>query len=353
MAAQAPKTQGLPLLPLRVHPRRSSTLVWGAGRFVFAYDVARGEWEQRRKELHSDTIRALDATRVVAGSGAESGEKTRWLSAGDDKLLMISEEQGGEWTTTSKLSHQKKITAAVFDKDGRAVFADRFGDVYRWAVSDDTQAELLSSHFAIVTALAFTASGRFLIAGDNHEKVRISCYPQAAEIRSFCLGHTSQITALATTEEGSVLSASADGTLRLWSLDGEELRCWDVGSAVSSLSCSEATAAVGCEAPSQGLRRIALGGAEQPVQTLLDEAPQAVCARPSDGAIFWVDRRGHLRTPPSEGGSAWGDVFDGEDLAPALVAFAKGAGDDAEEGGGEGGDGEDDKGGGAQKKKRS
>ncbi|CAJ1362496.1 unnamed protein product, partial [Effrenium voratum] len=157
----------------------------------------------------------------------------------------------GAWELQEKLGHSKKITAAIFDRDGRIIFADRFGDVYRWVA--DGEPEMLSSHFAIVTALMLTPSGRFLVAGDNHEKVRISHYPQAAVIRSICLGHSMQITALASRiceGEEQVLSASADGTLRLWTLDGEARNSWSFDSPISTLCCEGSDTILGLEAPS-------------------------------------------------------------------------------------------------------
>ncbi|CAE8639364.1 unnamed protein product [Polarella glacialis] len=336
----------LPLVPLQAHPSRPSTAVWAVGRFVFAYDTATSAWEQPRRELHSDAVRALDGM-AATGEGAEGC--TRWVSAGDDKEVKMWEEKGAEWTAGPTLSHHKKLTCALFDPHGKAVFADRFGDIYRWEGKESSEAELLCSHLAIVTALAFSPSGKYLISADNHEKVRVNCYTGGSEIRSFCLGHTAQITAVAAIGDEAVLSASADGSLRLWSLDGEPLARCELGSAVSSLSfqkgvgsgCVEAV--VGCEAPLPAIRRVKLSatqGAKAEVEVLAEEAPQAVCVR-GDGSWLWVDRRGHLRTPAAEVSGPCGDVFQGEDLPPATCALSKNAGDaDADAEGGVDEDGE-------------
>eukprot|EP00930_Biecheleria_cincta_P010691 TRINITY_DN112957_c0_g1_i1.p1 TRINITY_DN112957_c0_g1~~TRINITY_DN112957_c0_g1_i1.p1 ORF type:complete len:243 (-),score=44.65 TRINITY_DN112957_c0_g1_i1:54-683(-) len=209
--------------------------------------------------------------------------------------------------------------------------------------------------------MALTRSGRFLVVGDNHEKVRISCYPQTTEIRSICLGHSSQITAVTTVRglgsvEEAVLSASVDGSLRLWSLDGEPLRCWQFGSAISSLSCPAEgdSALVACEDPSPGLRKVSLKTTDEVAEApLVDEALQAVCTQPGDGAPLWVDRRGHLRFPSAGEAAGWEDIFDGEDLPPCLASLCKSVGDT--EADGDGGDGEDedaDKGRASKKKRR-
>ncbi|CAE7804069.1 wdr4, partial [Symbiodinium sp. CCMP2592] len=260
--AQKPPVS-LPLLPLSLHPTRS-TAVWAVGRFLFAYDLQLGTWQVRRRELHGEAIRALHAYTLAAG-------KTVWLSAGDDKMVMTWTEEGGDWELQHSFSNPKKITAALFDKDGRVVFGDRFGDVLRW-VPGEGDAQLLSSHFAMVTAMAFTPSGSYLVVGDNHEKVRVSRYPETADIRSFCFGHTSQITAVSTLcldGQERLLSASADATLRLWTLDGEECKSWKLPAAVSSLSFGAGSAALGIETLGTGLGRVSLTSNE--VEMLLPE----------------------------------------------------------------------------------
>lgn len=56
-----------------------------------------------------------------------------------------------------------------------------------------------------------------------------------------------QVTALAVTDDEQVISASADGTLRLWSLDGEEQRCFRFDAPVSSCCYHRHTILVGLE----------------------------------------------------------------------------------------------------------
>eukprot|EP00933_Yihiella_yeosuensis_P054545 TRINITY_DN5300_c0_g3_i1.p1 TRINITY_DN5300_c0_g3~~TRINITY_DN5300_c0_g3_i1.p1 ORF type:complete len:398 (+),score=67.30 TRINITY_DN5300_c0_g3_i1:115-1194(+) len=342
MASSSKGPAALPLIGLRVHPLRPSTVIWAADRFVFSYNLQDGSFEQPRREIHSDAVRAIDAFPT------ECKTVTRWLSAGDDKEIKLWKEDGGHWAHLSTLGHYKKLTAALFDKSGQAVFADRFGDVYLWDGKEASQAVLLCGHLAIVTAMTFTADGRYLVSADNHEKVRISSYPGCVEIRSICLGHRAQITALgvaAAEGDEAVVSASSDGTLRLWSLDGEQLASHDMGTVVSSLSAVPAAGSIsvacGCEATTSSIKMVhfSLKGGEVKVDELVkDEAPQAVCL--SSGALLWIDRRGHLRrTPVTEASAAPVDIFEGEDLQPSLVILSKNAGD-AEDGGGDDG-GED------------
>ncbi|CAL1169135.1 unnamed protein product [Cladocopium goreaui] len=254
------KPLALPVVPIVRHPTRPA-VVWAVGSCVFFYDLQQKTCARPLGDGSSSAIRALDARH-----DAERGTLT-WLTAGDEKLLTtwLETEAGGQWQQQEQLSCQKKLAAAIFDGDGRIIFADRFGDVCRWSGGEP---ELLSSHFAIVTALALSPCQRFLVVGDNHERVRISCYPEAAEIRSFCFGHQMQITAVAC-EKDLLLSASADGTLRLWNLDGEEQKCWTLDAPISCLSYENGTAVLGLEAPQAQVAQLKVDTGQ--VDTLISE----------------------------------------------------------------------------------
>eukprot|EP00434_Breviolum_minutum_P031132 symbB.v1.2.027531.t1/scaffold2833.1/size69328/3 len=269
------KPLALPVVPIVFHPLRP-TVVWAVGSRVFAYDLHGKCWERRSAPGASTTaIRALDAAVTAVNGGV------RWLTAGDDKLLTLwLEEEGADWQQQEQLSCQKKLTTAIFDREGRIIFADRFGDVCRWSGAPDHEPELLSSHFAIVTSMALTPSGRFLVVGDNHERVRVSCYPQVAEIRSFCLGHQLQITVVAAQDE-CLLSASSDGTMRLWSLEGEEQKRWSLGAPISTLSVQNGTAILGLEAPQAQLVQLNVEEKDSTkVEVLASEVEEWWIARP-------------------------------------------------------------------------
>lgn len=325
----------MPLLPLKLHPTRPSTIVWAAGRYLFAYDTAKKAWELPRSDVHADVVRCLDSSAVP------SSEATRWVSGGDDKKVLVWDETGGSWEVASSFVHGKKITAVLFDAGGLVLFADRFGDVYRWEAKENAEPVLLLGHLAIITAMVWGGCGRFLITADNHEKIRVSYYPTACAIHTFCLGHTAQITALAAIGDDRILSASADGTLRLWRDDGQQLACCELGAPPSCLDVSAegASVAVGCEG--QGVRRLAVEGTSLSLQDGVDPGQPQVLrfADASSSAIAFVDRRGHLCI--ARGGAEPDDIFTGEDLTPSLAALSKNA-NYLEGQGGEKGEGDDD-----------
>lgn len=309
----------LPVLPLCPHPARPNTLVWAAGRFIFVFDSEVSDGKPHRFEAHTDNIRTLHA---AAGGGSC---RSKWVSGGDDKQVIVWEDKGSSWDAQFRYVHGKKVTAALFDTEGLVVFADRFGDVYRWSPAESGEPTLLLSHLAIVTALTFAGNGHFLVSGDNHEKIRVTSYPEACEIYSFCLGHTEQITALSPQGHGHVLSAAADGTLRLWTLDGENVSTCDVGAPISGMGHAGSAIAVCCEDASAGLRSVTLSPDFSLTAAKLEtpEIPQAACIASASGGLCWVDRRGHLRTQAADG--SWGDVFVGDDIPPCIVNLSKNA----------------------------
>ncbi|CAK9092916.1 tRNA (Guanine-N(7)-)-methyltransferase non-catalytic subunit wdr4 [Durusdinium trenchii] len=121
------KPLALPVVPIVLHPTRSS-VVWAVGSRIFAYDLQLKAFEAKAADLETlGPVRALD---VWQGEG-----KLLWLAAGDDKTVttwLDDGNHGSSWQIHETLSHQKKLTRAIFDRKGRIILADRFGDVCRW-----------------------------------------------------------------------------------------------------------------------------------------------------------------------------------------------------------------------------
>lgn len=84
---------------------------------------------------------------------------------------------------------------------------------------DRADAACILGHFSTVTH--FDVHSPYIVTSDRDARVRISQWPQAFVIRAFCLGHSDVVTVVKVlpTNNG-VISAAADGTIRLWSLDG-------------------------------------------------------------------------------------------------------------------------------------
>lgn len=75
----------------------------------------------------------------------------------------------------------KKISAASFSADGSyAFFADKFGDVHVAATAAEATAgpKPLLGHFcSIITDLAASPDGKYVISTDRDSKIRVSLLP--------------------------------------------------------------------------------------------------------------------------------------------------------------------------------
>ena len=118
----------------------------------------------------------------------------------------------------------KRPSAVVFAENLQAlIIGDKAGDTYAVTFPDVTlKKKLLFGHCSsIITSLAVSADGRYLISADRDEKVRVTCFPSTHIIQSFCMGHTEFVSAVITLKAlpNLLISGAGDGTVRLWSLD--------------------------------------------------------------------------------------------------------------------------------------
>ncbi|VDQ11861.1 unnamed protein product [Trichobilharzia regenti] len=88
----------------------------------------------------------------------------------------------------------KQVSYLFFTPTERSlVIGDKSGDVFRLPVDEErpiseTDLTCLCGHLSILSHLVM-----FLASCDRDEKIRISRFPQAYIIQSFCLGHTSYV----------------------------------------------------------------------------------------------------------------------------------------------------------------
>uniref|UniRef100_A0A0G4FEL1 Uncharacterized protein n=1 Tax=Chromera velia CCMP2878 TaxID=1169474 RepID=A0A0G4FEL1_9ALVE len=228
----------LPCSPAAIHPQ-THTVAWAAGRFLFALNLERGEWEVKRDDSCEQPIRSLEF-------GSSS-----WLVGDDAKC--VSMRRAGNWETVGKWRLRKKVTSALFAGEQTFLVADKFGEVRQFETKQ-TQAEsgetgeggggdaeekegggeeedeeegegegkIVIGHLAsIITAMIFSSDRRFVITGDKDEKIRVSAWPQCFDIQTFCLGHSEFVTSLLQPEglPQILVSAAADKTVRLWNLE--------------------------------------------------------------------------------------------------------------------------------------
>lgn len=155
-----------------------------------------------------------------------------WVaSAGSDKSVRL-------WSITDRKEvhaarvlrgHGDTVTALRVSPDGQTVLSGaRDGEVRIWRLP--APAQVLGEHRALVNAVAISQSGRRVAAGDGvgaialwRARATAAGEPEFAHERDL-LGHTDVIHHLAFAPgDEALVSASADGTARLWPLEGAQL----------------------------------------------------------------------------------------------------------------------------------
>ncbi|CAF1309699.1 unnamed protein product [Adineta steineri] len=127
--------------------------------------------------------------------------------------------------------------ASAFDLTNEfLLIADKSGDVYKTDLSNNTNLILtpddcMMGHLSMLLDIAFVRTNDnqpFILTADRDEKIRLSHYPNAYNIQGYCLGHTEFVSHVKLIDQNHILSASGDGTLRLWHLpDCVELNVFD------------------------------------------------------------------------------------------------------------------------------
>ncbi|KAE9018715.1 hypothetical protein PR003_g13385 [Phytophthora rubi] len=110
-------------------------------------------------------------------------------------------------------SGETKYAVVVGQKTGEAV-AVPFPDV------DRDLKTLLGHTTSMVTHVAVNHDSSLLLTADRDEKLRVSRFPNAAIIESYCLGHAASLTKVACSAVTPelVVSTSMDNTLKLWEM---------------------------------------------------------------------------------------------------------------------------------------
>lgn len=139
----------------------------------------------------------------------------------ENKLVIVFNEQ---FEIVKEIITSRAASKVIFTPQNDILLADKTGDVLLYKLAKDADdCELLLGHLSMLTDIKITHCGKYIITCDRDEKIRVSCYPNAYNIVSYCLGHTEFVTNVEICKE-LLISASGDGTVRLWDfLKGEQL----------------------------------------------------------------------------------------------------------------------------------
>ncbi|CAF2903349.1 unnamed protein product [Rotaria sp. Silwood2] len=108
------------------------------------------------------------------------------------------------------------------------LIADKSGDILKVDLLFNSNSNLIVTvdnsilrHSSMLLDIAFIHTNdkkSFILTADQQEKIRFIHYPNISHIEKDCLGHTEFVSHIKLIDNNHILSASGDGTFRLWRL---------------------------------------------------------------------------------------------------------------------------------------
>ena len=167
------------------------------------------------------------------GVGASYGRVVVWDVVTGDRVL----EAGDETDTV--------LAADISPDHSRIVLGGPSKWLKVFSGKDGSAIKQIKKHTDWVTAVAFSADGKYLVTGDRSG----NAYVWDANVRELCAltGHKGPITAISCAG-GIAATASEDGTVRLWNLkEGSQIKSWTAHSGgVSSVEFTRDGNLVSC-----------------------------------------------------------------------------------------------------------
>ncbi|GLF95323.1 WD40 repeat domain-containing protein [Streptomyces yaizuensis] len=136
--------------------------------------------------------------------------------ATDSRTTFLTGMVSGETTVEHPGGRESELALALdFSPDGRTL-ASSFGTAVRLREAHSGRLRTtLTGHRGRVIALAHSADGRLLAAGDTHGEIRLWDIRTGRAHRTL-RGHSDEIGTLAFNSTGTLASSGEDGTVRLW-----------------------------------------------------------------------------------------------------------------------------------------
>lgn len=107
----------------------------------------------------------------------------------------------------------------------RLLVADKTGDVLIFEILKEDKGTKILGHLSLLLNILQTNDGKFIITSDRDEKIRVSCYPNAYNIQTFCLGHKEFVMHIELLPDllEYLTSASGDGLIKVWNYTNGKL----------------------------------------------------------------------------------------------------------------------------------
>jgi WD40 repeat protein len=156
-----------------------------------------------------EVVFSLDCRFVTAQSCDDSASRVWKLTPGaPPELLVVAKPADG------------KYYAAALSPDGcSVVFGSQDHGIHVWDTATGTQRSTINGHSSVVTALAFSHDGQFLVSSSYNNTILVWNFTAGAQQPDYVLkGHTDSVNSVAFSLDAKlVVSSSADDTMRVWS----------------------------------------------------------------------------------------------------------------------------------------
>ncbi|XP_064601108.1 tRNA (guanine-N(7)-)-methyltransferase non-catalytic subunit wdr4-like [Liolophura sinensis] len=202
--------------------------VFQLGKFDSWQELVIDSQEEAKKEDEktAEYQKEDGSDRILASAFSNCGQY--FAITNDQKNLVLYDCSGSKWKHISTRCVARRCTTLRFSQDdATVVVADKSGDVFRFSVDrPQEEGELLLGHLSMVLDMILIRDDKFMVTCDRDEKVRISHFPNAYNIHTYCLGHTEFVSKLLYIKEKDVIvSGGGDGSIRFWTVDGKQLLC--------------------------------------------------------------------------------------------------------------------------------
>jgi WD40 repeat protein len=189
--------------------------------FAFSPDGRRlfsASWDKTLKIWDVETGREVATRRGHKGgvrTCAVSPDGQRIVTASEDKTLILRKGETGERLATLT-GHGDELLACAFSPDGRRlVSTSRDRTLRLWDVKTGKALATLEGHTDAVWACAFAPDGSRVLSGSYDKTLKVWDAGTGEELASLD-EHAGQVQACSFFPDGRWLSASWDGTLRVW-----------------------------------------------------------------------------------------------------------------------------------------
>ncbi|XP_049963992.1 tRNA (guanine-N(7)-)-methyltransferase non-catalytic subunit WDR4 [Schistocerca serialis cubense] len=148
------------------------------------------------------------------------------------------------WTLSSVRILNRAASSVKFTPTAQGiVVADKTGDAYLFSVQNNTEnGQLLLGHLSMLLDVIISSCENFIVTCDRDEKIRVSRFPNAYNIQSYCLGHEEFVSRIEffPGDRNILVSGSGDGSVRFWDyLEGRQIGIIHCDSDVKMKSCQE------------------------------------------------------------------------------------------------------------------